>query len=288
MVKGFVAILLLTMCAAFGQTDTLSVYFEVDSYQLKAVQIEALTRFIADADAQSVQIIEITGWCDDTGPVGYNQVLSEKRAQAVAGYFTTLKPTVVAGRGEVALTGATDIERSRSENRRVDVVATYSLKTEEIIVIVEDADTDIPTLQALREPQPESDAFTGSYKKYGDALEPGDKVLLKNLVFEGGRTELTGRGRRELKKLLSFLNNNPNLHFEIQGHVCCIYDWEKDALDEDTGIPNLSVARARYIYNYLAENGVAPERMSYKGYGRQYPIIGGLEYDNKRVEILIR
>ena len=50
---------------------------------------------------------------------------------------------------------------------------------------------------------------------------------------------------------------------------------------------NLSHTRAQKVFDYLIEKGISPNRMTYMGYGRKFPIPGGIESDNKRVEILI-
>jgi len=49
---------------------------------------------------------------------------------------------------------------------------------------------------------------------------------------------------------------------------------------------NLFVARAKYIYDYLARKGVDKKRMKYVGMRRKFPLGGDPKYD-RRVEILI-
>lgn len=125
------------------------------------------------------------------------------------------------------------------------------------------------------------------YKPLSPNLKAGDRVLLKNLIFKAGRCTLEKGSKRELEKLLKFFQENPSFNFEIHGHVCCIEWFYEDAVDEDTGISNLSVTRAKTIYDYLLKKGIDPKRMKFHGFGRDFPIQGGPESENKRVEILI-
>ena len=59
---------------------------------------------------------------------------------------------------------------------------------------------------------------------------------------------------------------------------------EEMLLIEETGRRNLSLARARYIYEYLMKNGVARKRMKYVGLKHKYPLGGDPKFD-RRVEI---
>jgi outer membrane protein OmpA-like peptidoglycan-associated protein len=87
-----------------------------------------------------------------------------------------------------------------------------------------------------------------------------------------------------LVELLCALEENPKLKIEIQGHICCqkVFD-----------INELSVMRARAIYNYLVSQKINRKRLTYKGYGTSEPIHPIPEKseqeqdENRRVEILI-
>ena len=49
---------------------------------------------------------------------------------------------------------------------------------------------------------------------------------------------------------------------------------------------NLSVARAKFVYNYFVKKGISPKRMKYVGLRRLFPL-GGDPKEDRRVEILI-
>jgi outer membrane protein OmpA-like peptidoglycan-associated protein len=63
-------------------------------------------------------------------------------------------------------------------------------------------------------------------------------------------------------------------------------EFGKDGLDKDTGLMNLSEARAKAIYDYLIKNGIDARRLDYKGLKSNFPLGIGDKFD-RRVEIEI-
>ena len=55
------------------------------------------------------------------------------------------------------------------------------------------------------------------------------------------------------------------------------------------GKRNLSLARARYIFNYLMKNGIAKKRMKYMGLKHKHPLGGDPKFDTliKKSSILV-
>ena len=73
--------------------------------------------------------------------------------------------------------------------------------------------------------------------------------------------------------------------FVIQGHVCCT-EGELDAIDRKTNKRNLSVARAKFVYDFLLKRGIKKSRMSYEGMAHKFPF-GGSEDKDRRVAHLL-
>ena len=67
-------------------------------------------------------------------------------------------------------------------------------------------------------------------------------------------------------------------------------DWYGDSsrmyVAGKTNKKNLSIARAKFVYDFLLEKGISKERMSYEGLAHKFPL-GGSEDKDRRVEILI-
>lgn len=101
------------------------VTFATNSYSLEPQFLRTLDR-IADSMVQFPEsLIDVYGFTDSTGSVGYNQRLSEQRAQAVANYL--IGHGVSSGRirsqgfGVGNPVASNDTEDGRARNRRVEI-----------------------------------------------------------------------------------------------------------------------------------------------------------------------
>lgn len=90
-------------------------------------------------------------------------------------------------------------------------------------------------------------------------IDTGGVVILKNVFFETNKFDLKEESKAELDKLVAFLKNNPTLKIELRGHT--------DNVGDDKSNQVLSENRAKSVYSYLIANGIAKERLAYKGYG---------------------
>lgn len=114
-------------------------------------------------------------------------------------------------------------------------------------------------------------------------LEKGKTIPLKNIFFETDKAELLPRSFLELKKLLQLMRNHPHMAIEIRGHtdIRGSTDYNED----------LSLRRARSVVDFLKENGIEMERVSYIGFGSSQPIASNEDEKgrqlNRRVEFRI-
>jgi outer membrane protein OmpA-like peptidoglycan-associated protein len=181
------------------------------------------------------------------------------------------------GKGELLLTRLDDVtnEVQRKLNRKVEIIVSLKVppKTPEQVAKEEEEEEEI-----IVEIPPR-------YKTFTDTIVKGDKILLENILFKTNYSYIHGKSYKDLRELSKFLKSNPQYIFKIQGHVCCV-DHGRDGVDLKTGKRNLSVARAKFVYDYLSKNGVSKKRMRYEGFGSRYPL-GGDTKEDKRVEILV-
>lgn len=267
-------VLLSNLLFAQNTNETITVFFDSNDFTLQSEQKVKLISFFS-LENTIVKSISIEGFCDDIGSSEDNYILSKKRAVSVENFIqkefnATIK--IVEGKGEIALSNTIPIEQERKNNRKVTIQIAYTKMDKDSVI----------TKKTIKD-------IYSNYKTFSDDLKVGDKVIIKKLFFKGGSTifEEAEEAEAELKKIVDFLVLNPNVSIEIQGHVCCIPPQYKDAFDRVSGKTNLSETRSQKIYDYLIEKGISSERMTHKGYGRQFPIPDAEEQFNKRVEILI-
>jgi len=269
------SLLILICCCfqlAFSQQELKhEVYFETDKHNIPETEHSRLLLFLSEIENMDVGKISIYGFCDDRGSDSYNLVLSQQRADAIKTVFSNNEIdesviTNVDGKGEILvnLIREDNLHKIRGLNRKVEIIVTpvYPPKPKEI--------------------KPEKENAEDLLK--GD-LKEGDKILLENLLFRTGYSYLTKDSKEVLDRIAKILAERKDIYFTVEGHVCCT-QGERDAMDRKTKKRNLSVARAKYVYDYLAKKGVHRSRMKYVGHRRKLPLGGDPEFD-RRVEILV-
>ncbi|GAB4398049.1 MAG: hypothetical protein OHK0053_15850 [Microscillaceae bacterium] len=98
---------------------------------------------------------------------------------------------------------------------------------------------------------------------YLKRITPQKSIDFKAL-FDYNSATLKKISLAALEKLLAFLQTNPNIKGEIEGHTDNIGTEERNQ--------SLSEERARSVYQYLIDNGIAEDRISFVGYGESRPI----------------
>ncbi|WP_418264416.1 OmpA family protein [Flavobacterium faecale] len=241
-----------------------TVFFDFDKFTLDKNQIQIALDFIKKIDTSRIESVQIYGYCDDRGNHNYNYMLSENRVATVRDLLTSNgfnknKILIIEGRGRVLIKTDTvkDLSKIRSQNRRVDMMLV-----------------------------PKNSFGNGIYNSLQDNHIVGDRIYFENILFPLGSSVLTPDSVIELEKIVTILNKNKNLEFEIRGHVCCTPNYFKDAVDKASGDRKLSVNRAKAVFRYLLNRNINSLRMSYKGCGNKFPLGQGEKMD-RRVEFLI-
>jgi outer membrane protein OmpA-like peptidoglycan-associated protein len=109
-------------------------------------------------------------------------------------------------------------------------------------------------------------------------------VLTGGVHFAFDSSEITSEGRAVLDQQIPSLKANPNMKVELAGHTC--------SLGSEAYNQALSERRAKAVYDYLAANGIAAERMTTTGYGETRPAFSNNtdegRSNNRRVELIIK
>lgn len=272
-------ILLLCFSVVTAQNNiTHDVYFETDEYTLIPTEENRLLLFISRLVDVDIESIAIFGFCDDVGAPSYNLKLSQQRAEAIKAIFANHEIsesviTNVDGKGEVLLkiVDEKDISKIRGLNRKVEIIINPKPPIIEKKVEVID--------------KPEVEEIKATAEVIKGEIKVGDKIRFENILFKTGYSTVTTESKKILEDIAKSLVEREGIYFTIQGHVCCT-QFSRDAVDRKTKKRNLSEARAKYVYDYLAKKGVDKKRMRYMGMRRKFPLGGDPKFD-RRVEILI-
>jgi len=273
--KLILSIILICKFAVSQNKLTHEVYFETDKYDVPVTEENRLLLFISSLSDIDIESISIYGFCDDIGASEYNLKLSQDRANAIKAIFSNneISESLISnvdGKGEILLkiVDEKDVLKIRGLNRKVEIIInpkppkTIEEKQMEAAVIKKDVPEQIK----------------------GD-LKIGDKIVFENILFKTGYSTIMPESKPVLEAIAKSLVERADIYFTIQGHVCCT-QFSRDAVDRKTKKRNLSVVRAKFVYDYFVKKGINPKRMKYVGLRRLFPL-GGDPKDDRRVEILI-
>lgn len=252
-----------------------SLFYETKQDQLGIDRLSILDVLIDSIrENNKITKVMIEGFCDDIGKADSNLTLSLNRAQNIGKYFhdniqEISSEITVSGLGEIQLdlnlkTSKTD---QRKNNRRVDITIHCEEKTP---LKTEDIESELTTQDIPIEIPPE-EIITESNKI-------GDKIVLDNILFEGGLSELLIESYPAVRNLADLLIEKEQYHIQIQGHI---FDPNNLMVDN-----TLSEERAKVIYDFLIKKGVSADRLSYRGFGGEFPLGKDPKFD-RRVEIEI-
>jgi outer membrane protein OmpA-like peptidoglycan-associated protein len=106
-------------------------------------------------------------------------------------------------------------------------------------------------------------------------VKVGEKMLLANVFYEIDRWELKKESMAELDNLTDLLLYNKDFIVEIGGYT------DSTGTDEHNLV--LSEKRALSVVSYLISKGISAERLTYKGYGNNFPIGDNVTSEGRRL-----
>ncbi|KAB1069740.1 OmpA family protein [Tamlana haliotis] len=112
------------------------------------------------------------------------------------------------------------------------------------------------------------------------------KIVLENIYFDFDKWNIKEESFLTLNKVVTILNNNPDMKLDIQGHT--------DNRGSASYNLTLSKRRAASTMKYLVEHGITAERLQSEGFGETKPLIDCKSncseeehHTNRRIEFLI-
>ena len=114
-------------------------------------------------------------------------------------------------------------------------------------------------------------------------FEAPKSFVLDNCTFESGKATLKPEAYAVLDDLVDYLNRKDDERIEIGGHTDNVGKAEANMI--------LSTNRANTVRAYLLTKGIAPERLTAKGYGMTVPVDDNVDEEgrqaNRRTEVKI-
>jgi outer membrane protein OmpA-like peptidoglycan-associated protein len=106
-----------------------------------------------------------------------------------------------------------------------------------------------------------------------DTLEEGSAYAIEAIVFATDATLLSTDAELLLQGFANYLNKQAGLRIQINGHTDDVGDAARNQV--------LSEERAKAVAAYLEGQGVAAERIQYKGYGEAQPRVANSSAANR-------
>lgn len=114
-------------------------------------------------------------------------------------------------------------------------------------------------------------------------IKEGQVLTLDNVFFDANKSAIKEESTDQLAQIAEFLKTHSNIYVEIGGHT--------NGLPDDAFCKQLSDARAQHVAEFIIQQGVDADRVSFYGYGKTLPIADNNTLEgrkkNQRVELKI-
>ncbi len=113
--------------------------------------------------------------------------------------------------------------------------------------------------------------------------ERGQVITFGDVLFDTGKADLKPGSQRDFQELAQFLLKNPERQVRVEGFT--------DSTGSDAFNQSLSERRAYAVARGLERFGVGAERVTVRGYGKQFPVADNRSSHsrqlNRRVEVIV-
>ena len=108
-------------------------------------------------------------------------------------------------------------------------------------------------------------------------------VTMADVLFDTGKYDLRPAARERLAKLSGIILAHPGLKLDIEGYT--------DSTGSDDFNQKLSEQRAQSVQDYLISQGLSPNSLTSRGFGKEMPVASNQTSEgrqkNRRVEIIV-
>jgi outer membrane protein OmpA-like peptidoglycan-associated protein len=115
-------------------------------------------------------------------------------------------------------------------------------------------------------------------------LQVGESIVLNNILFDQGKSEIKPQSIPDLEKLVSFMQANPGAEIELSGHTSSEGDRAYNR--------SLSYKRVKACKDFLVSKNISEDRVIAVGYGPDRPAVANdteaNRAKNRRVEMRLK
>ena len=107
---------------------------------------------------------------------------------------------------------------------------------------------------------------TTTHSKTSVNVSDSDEIYSYSAIFDLDKSNIRTEAALDLEKILDVLNNNPNMKLDIRSHTDSRATFKYNEA--------LSNRRAKSTIEWLVKNGIAPNRLTGKGFGETQLVNG--------------
>jgi outer membrane protein OmpA-like peptidoglycan-associated protein len=108
-------------------------------------------------------------------------------------------------------------------------------------------------------------------------------VNMSDVLFDTGKSSLRPAAREKLSKVAGIVSGHPGLRLAVEGHT--------DSVGGDDYNQRLSEQRGSSVRDYLTGQGMAPDSVTSRGFGKTMPVVSNDtaagRQQNRRVELVV-
>ncbi len=176
------------------------------------------------------------------------ELISQSESNSKTGTYTTVLPTG----GNYNLSVELDGYVSSSQSFEIEENAQYEEMNKDVFL----TPLEKPVMEEIVKEEVKKDTQPALFERSA-AFE------FQNVFFETAKADISEESKLELDKMVDLMKNILSVKIEIEGHT--------DNVGSDESNMKLSLERANAVKNYLANAGIATERLQVKGYGEKAP-----------------
>jgi OOP family OmpA-OmpF porin len=136
---------------------------------------------------------------------------------------------------------------------------------------------EVPAVVEAAEPVPEKEevVIPPEPEVVPEKPEIVEKIILNALRFDFDSAVIKPEFLPVLDEGVSIIQKHPEKKVVIEGHTCWVGTEEYNQ--------GLSLRRANSVKKYLIEKGIAPDRLTAKGYGEENPVADNSSISGRRM-----